>query len=145
MMDITQAVYDKLSQDATLVALLATYPTGSPQNPAIFTAWPVPPDAARPYVYSRGSVSDTHFDGINTTTLGRDIIRDVTCIADNTGSDAAIETIAERIRTILHRQLLTVPNGKHVMSQCIGGPSVAETDDTLTGRHLSIRIVTMEG
>ena len=144
-MDITQAVYDKLSQDATLVALLATYPTGSPQNPAIFTAWPVPPDAARPYVYSRGSVSDTHFDGINTTTLGRDIIRDVTCIADNTGSDAAIETIAERIRTILHRQLLTVPNGKHVMSQCIGGPSVAETDDTLTGRHLSIRIVTMEG
>ena len=143
-MDITQAVYDKLSQDATLVALLATYPTGSPQNPAIFTAWPIPPDATRPYVYSRGSVSDVHFDEINTN-LGRDIIRDVTCIADNTGSDAAIETIAERIRTILHRQPLTVPNGTHVMSQCIGGPSVAETDDSLTGRQLSIRIVTMEG
>jgi len=143
-MDMTQAIYDKLSQDATLVALLATYPVGSPQNPAIFTAWPIPPDAARPYVYSRGSVSDTHFDEINTN-LGRDIIRDVTCIADNTGSDAAIETIAERIRTILHRQPLTVPSGTHVMSQCIGGPSVAETDDSLTGRQLSIRIVTMEG
>jgi hypothetical protein len=142
-MDVTQAVYDKLSQDATLVALLATYPTGSPQNPAIFTAWPVPPDASRPYVYSRGSVADVHFDEINTN-LGRDIIRDVTCIADNTGSDSAIEAIAERIRTVLHRQPLTVPGGTHVMSQCIGGPSVAETDDSLTGRQLSIRIVTME-
>ncbi|MBK5105113.1 MAG: hypothetical protein JJE42_12770 [Burkholderiales bacterium] len=143
MIDLTQAIYDKLSQDATLVALLATYPSGSPQNPAIFTGWPIPPDATRPYVFSRGSVSDIHFDEINTN-LGRDTIRDVTCIADNTGSDSAIETIAERIRTVLHRQPLTVPGGTHVMSQCIGGPFVAETDDTLTGRQLEIRIVTME-
>jgi hypothetical protein len=143
MMDITQAVYDKLSQDATLVALLASYPTGSPQNPAIFTGWPIPPDATRPYVFSRGAVADVHFDEINTN-LGRDTIRDITAIADNTGSDSAIEAIAERIRAVMHRQPLTVPGGTHVMSQCIAGPFVAETDDSLTGRQLSIRIVTME-
>lgn len=142
-MDITQAIYDKLSADATLVALLATYPSGSPQLPAIFTAWPVPPEAERPYVYSRGSVADVHFDEI-ADNFGRDVTRDVTCIADNTGSDDTIETIADRIRTILHRQSLTIPDGTHVMTVCIGGPVVAETDDSLTGRRLTFRIVAME-
>lgn len=142
-MDITQAIYDKLIGDSTLVALLATYGSGSPTEPAVFTGWPVPPDAARPYVFTRGSVAVTHFDNI-ADDFGQDITRDVTAIADNTGSDAAIETIAERIRTVLHRQSLTVPSGVHVMTQCIQGPVVAETDDSLTGRRLTFRIVAME-
>ena len=69
---------------------------------------------------------------------------DVTAIADNTGSDADIETIANRIRAVLHRTALTFPTGTHVMTQCIDGPSVAETDDSLTGRRLSFRITAME-
>lgn len=142
-MDVTQAIYDKLTGDATLVALLAQYPSGSPQNPAVFTSWPVPPDATRPYIYTRGSVADIHFDEINTN-LGRDVTRDVTVIADNTGSDSAVETIAERIRVVLHRQPLTIPDGTHIMTQCIGGPAVAATDDSLTGRQLTFRIVAMQ-
>ena len=142
-MDVTQAIYDKLSTDAALVALLANYPSGSPQSPAIFTSWPVPPDATRPYVFSRGDVSVASFDEL-TGPLGRSTIRDVTVIADNTGSDADVETIANRIRAVLHRQALTFPVGTHVMTQCIDGPTVAETDDSLTGRRLTFRIVAME-
>ena len=62
-MDITQAIYDKLTGDATLVGLIANYPSGSPGNPAVFTGWPVPPDAARPYVFSRGEVDASLGEG----------------------------------------------------------------------------------
>ena len=142
-MDITQALYDKLSGDAALVALIANYPSGSPQSPAIFTGWPVPPDATRPYIFTRGNVGVSSFDEL-ASALGQQITRDVTAIADNTGSDADIETIAERIRALLHRTSLTLPVGTHVMTQCIDGPSVAETDDTLTERRLTFRITAME-
>ncbi len=142
-MDLTQAIYNKLSTDATLVALLANYPSGSPQSPAIFTGWPVPPDATRPYIFTRGSVSDVPWDE-SADNFGRQVIRDVTAIADNTGTDDDIETIAERIRAVLHRQSLTLPIGTHVMTQCIDGPTVAETDDSLVGRRLTFRITAME-
>ncbi len=142
-MDLTQAIYNKLSTDATLVALLANYPSGSPQSPAVFTGWPVPPDAERPYIFTRGNTSDTPWDEL-ADNLGRQVIRDVTVIADNTGTDDDIEIIAERIRALLHRQSLTLPVGTHVMTQCIDGPTVAETDDSLTGRRLTFRITAME-
>lgn len=151
-MDITQALYDKLTGDATLVALLSSYPaSGSPQKPAVFTGWPVPPDAERPYVFSRGHVSDIHFDelapnaayGGTAKHLGRDITRDIAVICDNTGSETEVETIAERVRALLHRSSLSIPDGSCVMLQC-AGPVMAETDDSLTGRMLSLRIVAME-
>ena len=141
-MDITTGLYNKLKDDGTLVALLASYPSGSPDGGAIFTAWPVPPDAERPYVYTRGDVAVTHFDEIHTN-LGLDVIRDIFVVDDNTGSELAVEAIARRIRTLLHRQPLTIPDGSHIMTQCIG-QTVAETDDSLTGRVLTFRIVAME-
>lgn len=142
-MDIAQAIHDKLAGDATLVALIANYPSGSPQSPAIFTGWPVPPDATRPYIFTRGDVAVSSWDEL-ASALGRVVLRDVTAIADNTGSDADIETIAERIRAVLHRTSLALPVGTHVMTQCIDGPTVAETDDSLTGRRLTFRITAME-
>jgi hypothetical protein len=142
-MDITQAIYNKLTADAALVGLIANYPSGSPGNPAIFTSWPVPPDAGRPYVFTRGEVTARHFDEL-ASNLGLDVQRDVSVIADNTGSDANVEAIARRVRAVLHRQPLTIPNGSHVMTQCTNGPVPAETDDTLTGRQLTFRIVAME-
>jgi len=151
-MDLTQALFNKLTGDATLVSLLSSYPTsGSPQFPAVFTAWPVPPDAARPYVYTRGSVADVAWDelapnpakGGTAPHLGRDISRDVFVIGDNHGSETEVETIAERIRALLHRGTLAISDGSHVMSQC-AGPVTAETDDSLTARRLSVRIVAVE-
>lgn len=142
-MNLTQGIYDKLRGDATLTSLLASYPEGSPDGPAIFTGWPIPPDATRPYLWTRGEVSATHWDEINTV-LGVDVLRDVYAFADNDGSEAAVETIARRVKTLLHRQSLTIPGGKHLMTICVSGPVVADTDDTLTGRIVTFRIVAIE-
>jgi len=142
-MDITQGIYDKLAGDSVLTGLLATYGSDSPPAPAIFTSFPVPPDAVRPFIFTEGEVAAGGFDEL-AGDLGLDVIRDVAAYANNTGSALAIEAIAQRIRTVLHRQPLTIPNGSHVMTICVSGPVVAPTDDTLVGRLLSFRIVAME-
>lgn len=150
-MDLTQAIYDALSGDATLVALLATYGSDSPPAPAIFTSWPVPANATRPYIVSAGETGVSNFDELAPTGgesppthLGLDALRDVHCYADNDGSASTIEAIARRIRKVLHRTALTVPNGSHIMTQCVSGPVLAPTDDSLVGRMLTFRIVAME-
>jgi len=145
-MDFTTAIHDALAADATLVGLIANYPSGSPGSPAVFTGWPVPPDAERPYVFSRGEVSGRHFDDLDNAAgkPGQDVLRDVFVIADNDGSELAVEAIARRVRAILHRGALTISGGLHVMTQCVNGPFVAETDASLTGRGLTFRIVAKE-
>ena len=142
-MNITGAIHDKLAADATLDALISTYDGGSPPDPAIFTGWPVPEDATRPYVFTRGYVSAISWDELSGAP-GLSVLRDVTVIADNTGSDSDIETIATRVRELLHRQKSTISDGVHVMTQCVDGPVVAETDDSLTGRRLTFRITATE-
>jgi len=146
--DLTQAIYDALSGDATLVSLLSTYGGASPSAPAIFTEWPVPEDAARPYVVSEGEVVAVPFDelsdgGSPTYHLGIDVLRDVYVFTDKRSGDD-VEAIARRIRTVLHKQPLTIPDGSHIMTRCVSGPVPAPTDDTLRGRVLTFRIVAME-
>ena len=147
-MNITKAIYDKLSADATLSALIATYGGGSP---AIFTSWPVPADANTPYVISAGEIDVNSFDELAPNSgdspplhFGLDVQRDIFCYANNTGSSLAIEVIARRIRSLLHRQSLTIPDGSHVMTQCVAGPVHAPTDNSLVGRMSTFRIVAME-
>ena len=53
MSAVTEAIYDALAGDATLVAMLATY--GG--EPAIFTTDPAPGDAELPYIVSAGEVA----------------------------------------------------------------------------------------
>lgn len=136
-MDVSTALHSELSGDGSLTALLATYKSAA----AIFTSWPVPADAARPYVVSAGNVSDTHADELSGT-LGRDFVRDVT-IVDDAANGNAVETIAEAVRAALHRKRLTITGARARRVICIGG-SVAPTDPTLVGRILSFRIVAME-
>ena len=141
-MDITQAIYHTLSSDVALTALLASYGGGSPEAPAIFTAWPVPSDATTPYLVSVGNVSVTPFDELSSD-LGMEILRDVYVYCENNGSDSTVESISRLVRASLHRQSLTIPNGSHIMTQCVGGPIPSQTDETLVGRVLTFRIVAM--
>lgn len=129
---VTQAIYDKLAEDATLVGLLATY-EGSP---AIFTSDPVPGDANFPFVVTAGEVSQAPFD--TKTTQGRDLIRDVRCYADADGSAVVIEAIAERVRALLHRQPLTINGYRWLISDCTG-PIVADERDVY-GRVISVSL-----
>ena len=135
-MDLTAALYDLLTGDAELVALLSTYQG----EPAVFTTDPAPEDAALPFVVSAGQVADSAFD--TKTTRGRDVRRDVRCYAPVDGSAVTVEAIAERVRELLHRHQLAV-SGMETWIAETSGPIVADEDDAY-GRIVSVRLVMME-
>ena len=130
---VTEAIYDVLAGDATLTALLTSY--GG--EPAIFTTDPAPGDATLPYIVTAGEVTHTPFDTKNTR--GRQIWRDVRCYADAAGgSAAAVEAIAERVRTLLHRQPLAAAGFVWIWTEC-SGPIAADEDEAY-GRIVTAKI-----
>ena len=135
-MSVTEAIYDVLAGDATLTALLATY--GG--EPAIFTTDPAPGDAVLPYIVSAGEVAQTPWD--TKTTRGRVVIRDVRCYTDATGSAVVVETIAERVRALLHRQTLAISDFECLIADC-SGPVPADGQDAY-GRIVSVRLTIEE-
>ena len=135
-MSVTEAIYDVLAGDATLTTLLTTY--GG--EPAIFTTDPAPGDAELPYIVSAGEVAQTSWD--TKTTRGRVAIRDVRCYTDATGSAVVVETIAERVRALLHRQELAISDFECVIADC-SGPVAADGQDAY-GRIISVRLMIEE-
>lgn len=135
-MNLTAALYDLLTGDATLAAMLATY-NGSP---AIFTTDPAPGDAEKPYIVSAGHVVDLPFD--TKTSLGREVQRDVRCYAEADGSAVVVEAIAERVRALLHRQALSVSGFRWILSS-VTGPAVADERDVY-GRIVTLTCKLME-
>lgn len=136
MSAITQAIYERLSADATLVAMLTTF--GG--QPAIFTSDPPPGSAELPYIVSAGEVSQAAFD--TKTTLGRRIMRDVRCYTAPSGSDELVESIAERVRALLHRHWLVVAGFGTLAAEC-SGPVVADERDA-QGRIVTVRLLLIE-
>jgi len=135
-MPITQAVYDRLANDATLAGLLADYRG----TPAVFTTDPAPGDAALPYIVSAGQPMDAAFD--TKTSRGRSLMRDVRCYAAADGSAALIEQIAERVRALFHRQALVIAGFVWIWAEC-SGPIVADEQDAY-GRVVSVRMTIEE-
>lgn len=133
---LTGAIYDRLAGDSTLVDLISTYKG----NPAIFTTDPPPGDAVLPYIISAGEVSQVPFD--TKTTRGRDLIRDVRCYAPADGSAIVVEVMAERVRTLLHRQPLEIAGFRWIISDCTG-PIVADERDVY-GRVISLSLMAQE-
>jgi hypothetical protein len=136
MSEITEALYDRLANDATLVAMLADY-NG---KPAIFTPDLAPEDATLPYIVAPGEGVITPFD--TKTTRGKRVWRDIYCYAEDNGSVVALEQIAERVRTLLHRQPLTI-TGYRVEVADVSGPTLAAENDAY-GRKLTLRMVMQE-
>ncbi len=137
MSAISQAFHDLFSGDAILQDLLADY-RGSP---AVFTTDPAPGDAVKPYIITAGEAVHRPFD--TKLTRGREIWRDVRCYADDTGSAALVEQIAERVRALLHRQIIAVDGFTVEVVDCLG-PIVADEPDAY-GRVVTARIIMMEG
>lgn len=135
-MNLTQALYTFLAEDADLTALLATYQDA----PAIFTTDPAPGDAALPYIVSAGEVTQVPMD--TKTTRGRDLRRDVRCYAAATGSAVLVEQIAERVRALLHRQPIVIAGFNWLVSD-ITGPIVADERETQSGRDTYGRVLTL--
>ena len=133
---LTQSIHDRLADDTTLTDLLATYRDG----PAIFTTDPAPGDASKPYIVTAGEVTQAPFDTKNS--LGRRAYRDVRCYANADGSSLTIETIAERVRTLLHRYRLDIEGFGVLVAEC-NGPVTADEEDAY-GRILSVQYLFTE-
>ena len=133
---ITEALYDTLSADVTLTSLLSTYEG----EPAIFTTDPAPGDATLPYIVTAGSVVQTGFD--TKTTRGRELWRDVRCYAAANGSAATVESIAERVRALLHRQAIIISGFVWLLGDC-NGPVVADESDAYA-RIVTVRLIVEE-
>ena len=136
-MPITQAVFDALTGDATLAALLTEFPAGS-GNAAVFTVDPIPGGAVLPFIVTAGNLVDLPFD-TKGTGHGREIQRDIRCFAQATGTSAPIDAIAARVRVVLHRQSLTVAGFTHVFSEVINMIDVTEID--VYGKILTLRVL----
>lgn len=132
MSALTKAIYDRLAGDPTLTAMLAEYDGA----PAIFTIDPAPGNAGTPHIVTAGEVSQAAWD--TKTSRGREIIRDVRCYAAAVGSAATVEAIAERVRSLLHRQALSIDGYKWIVSDC-GGPIAADESDYY-GRIVSVTL-----
>jgi hypothetical protein len=133
----TAAIYNRLRNDATLVAMLSTY-NG---RPAIFTVDPVPGDAVLPYIVAVGHVADAPWD--TKTSRGRNILRDIRCYAEATGSMALVESMAERVRILFHRQKIPVEGYDNVMTTCTG-PIIGPADGSVYGLIVTVRFVLEE-
>lgn len=135
---VTQALYDRLSGDSALAALVSSYGGA----PAIFTTDPAPPDAAFPFVVSAGAFAQIPFD--TKTGEGRQLWRDVRCYDEERGSTLAIDAIAERIRALLHRYALPVIGWGTLLADVTGPVMAADDDERVVGRIVTVRLVLQE-
>ena len=111
---LTTALYSLLVADAELIGQLDTF-NG---RPAIFTYQPVPQAVDGPYIVSAGNVSNNSFD--TKTSTGRRITRDIRCYARDGGDAIPVETVADRVLTLLHRQDLTISGFKTIYIDASG-------------------------
>ena len=132
-MDLALAVYNRMADDVTLTAMLAVYKG----EPAVFTGPQVPEDAELPYIWSYGNIGDS--DDGNKLEPGRDIFRDIGCYTVNNGDPYQVELIAHRIHQLFHRHELAIESALTIIAVA-SGPVVGETDDSVQGRTITIRL-----
>lgn len=126
---LRQAIYDTLAADGTLTALLSTY--GSAADPTIVDGYFAPEDMELPIIkYS--VIADANND-TKTTTM-RIIVVDFE-ITTSTAGDPV--TIAERVRTLLHRIAITVSGWTNVVTE-VQGPLEGSFDNHTKTALLSV-------
>ena len=130
---LLKAIYDKLCADTTLTALLSTHAG----LPAIFTSDIVPRGTSLPYCVM-GLVSDEPYD--TKDTRGRSVIVDIQVWYPSEGSVLNLNAAAERVRTLLHRVLLTVEGFNQIITSC-SGPMDLSPDPIAWGRNVELRTI----
>ncbi len=130
-MNLEAAIYDYLAADFRLTDQLKTYRSA----PAIFTESSIPEDADFPYVVVN-SVSDVPLDTL--AEEGRQVVRDIGCYCEYTGSSQQVNQIAERVRALFHRQSIPVDGYSNYITTIVG-MILAPTDRNVVGRIVSVR------
>lgn len=131
--ETTQAIFDVMNADSLLVGLVSQFDG----EPAIFTMKEVPPDAKRPYIWSYADITNTPFE--SKTNLGRDVTRDIWCVDDDKGDEDLVMTIANRVRDIFHRTVMTIGIGN--MRTIALGPRLGMSGDDITARIVTLEFV----
>lgn len=137
LVSLSTTIHARLAGDATLTALLSTYRSA----PAVIVADEdtVPADVAPPFVIIAGPAFDEPND--TKTDDGREQEVIIRAYTEATGSTLAVAAIAERIRTLLHREPTGLATGAYI-AYC-SGPVVAPTDDSFYGREISCRVTSL--
>ena len=131
--DTTTAIFDLLAGDSVLPGLLADFQG----EPGIFTMKTVPPDAARPYIWTYGEIANVEFSAKDIP--GVEVTRDIWIVADETGDEDPVMTIANRVRDLLHRATLSI--GKSNMSTIARGPRIGMSGDDVTARIVTVDFI----
>jgi len=131
--DTTQAIFDLLSGDSVLVGLLSQFDG----EPSIFTSKEVPPDAARPYIWTYGEITNVDFPVKDIPE--RDAVRDIHIVAEDTGDEDEVMAIANRVIDITHRANLNIGSNNWMTSAA--GPRVSDTGDGVTGRIVTVNFI----
>ena len=141
MSAITQAVFNRLSQDAELVSQLSLFAG----RPAIFTQEDVPGGALYPYIVTAGEITNNPW--YSKDSFGSDVRRDIRCYDDAQQGSKRIEDIADRIARLFRPETpLTFPAGSGLASVVTDarGPVIAPTDPTSHGRIIMVRLLITE-
>lgn len=129
----------RLTEDATLVAMLPEYERSDGMGPNVFLDPQVPEDARRPYVWVHQPDTNTPWESKNHR--GREAARFIWVVGENLGSWGTVQAIAARIEFLLHRKPLsyTDSNGdlRGVIAE-IFGPTKLDTDESLVGLTMTL-------
>lgn len=131
--DTTQAIFDLLAGDSVIVGLLSQFQG----EPSIFTSKEVPPDAARPYIWTWGDVTNVEFPVKDIPE--RDVVRDIHIVADDKGDEDEVMAIANRVVDITHRADLLI--GSNNWMTVASGPRVTDSGDGVTERIITVNFI----
>ncbi len=126
MQPLTQAIHDKMANDTGTGGLVPMLESGAS---SIFMYAPVPSASRRPFVVWAHSSTAHPVDTKNSS--GREVTRLIGCYDNSTGTYDTVEAIAERIRYLFHRQILTVTGYTMILAEA-HGPIIAPADDQMT-------------
>lgn len=141
-MNSTATIFARLSGDATLTGLLATY-NGAPaifsdRAPESYVVGPTP------CLVIAAPTRDVPVETFTET--GRRIEQDVRGYAQDTGSSVALDTVMRRVRTLFHNDpgSLAVTGGTAETSTVTGPVASPTTDPALIGRRVTLRLELQE-
>lgn len=123
MSAVTEAIYDTLVADSTVTNALTTFNSRA----AIFSYRPVPREVLSPYIFIGESRADLHQDTFNTR--GRMITHPIWLVFPRQASVASLDSVAERIRTLFHRNAAIVVSGFSTIEVIAEGPRLGTLED----------------
>jgi hypothetical protein len=114
--------------------------------PAIFARFPAPPAATPSYVIVHDSHVDLPYEAKNNT-LGHRVTHDIGIYASATGDDSDLENLARAVRNAFNRQQIPVSGMVNLISTTTGAveaPDVAEIDNQISGRIVTVTLLVLE-